>query len=500
MKSKPRLNFWQLWNMSFGYFGIQFGFQLQNVNVSRIFQSLGADIGTIPILWIAGPVTGLLIHPIVGYLSDKTWNGLGRRKPYFLLGAVLSSLALFFMPNSPALWIAAGMLWLMDGSINTSMQPFRAFIGDMLPQDQQTKGFAVQTFFIGIASVIASSLPYAFANWFGISNIAPEGQIADSVKWSFYIGGIVFLLAVLWTVFKTKEYSPEEMNSFQDENSEDDTSAKEELIINKHSYNTQGLMLMAGGVALAVLEAILHIYIGLYILAAVILVYGLLQIVTARLNARGNNNGVVEIIYNIKNMPPVMKKLAWVQMLTWFALFAFFIYSVPAICDYHYGSRNTGTEIYNKGANWGGILHGLYNGVAALVVFLIPMITRKFGRPLTHAICLAIGGLGLISMFLFKNPDLLVISMIALGIAWASLLTIPYAILAGSLPQKKMGIYMGTFNLFIVIPQIVATAILGLMVRDLFNNQSIYALVLGGVAMILAGVLMMFVKDNYEKA
>lgn len=499
MKKKPHLNFWQLWNMSFGYFGIQFGFQLQNVNVSRIFQSLGAQIDTIPILWIAGPVTGLLVHPIIGHMSDKTWNRLGRRKPYFLIGALLSSFALLLMPNSSALWIAAGMLWIMDGSINMTMQPFRAFIGDMLSQEQQTKGFAVQTFFIGIASVIASSLPYVFTNWWGLSNVAPEGTIPESVKWSFYIGGIVFLLAVIWTIIKTNEYSPDEMKLFDEQNVANSNGDKEEIIIVKKSYNIQGLLLIILGVVIAGLEYFMAIYVGLYILSAIIILYGVMQILAASMYVNGKSNGVVEIIYNIKNMPPVMKKLAWVQMLTWFALFAFFIYSIPAICDYHFGSKDTGTEMYNRGANWGGLLHGLYNAVAAIVVFLIPVISKEIGRVITHAVCLTIGGLGLISMFVFKDPDMLIISMLGLGIAWASLLTIPYAILAGSLPQNKMGVYMGTFNLFIVIPQIVATAILGLMVKNLFGNSSIYSLVLGGVAMILAGVLMLFVKDSYDK-
>jgi maltose/moltooligosaccharide transporter len=500
MRNKPQLNFWQLWNMSFGYLGIQFGFALQNANVSRIFETLGAKVEDIPILWIAGPITGLIIHPIVGHLSDKTWNRLGRRKPYFLIGAILASISLFVMPNSPFLWFAAGMLWIMDASINTTMQPFRAFIGDMLPEDQQTRGFAVQTFFIGASSVVASLLPYILANWFGVSNTAPEGQIPASVKWSFYLGGIVFLLAVLWTIIRTKEYSPKEMKEFN--SLKEDAAEKEnaQLKINTRSYYTQGIFLLSIGLALTILTNILKLYAGLYILTIVLMVYGILQIIAAERFSKGQTGGMVEIIHDMKNMPEVMQKLAWVQMLTWFGLFAMFIYCTQAITSYHYGSTDPQSAIYNEGANWVGVLMAVYNGVAALIAFLIPVIAKKIGRVLTHSICLVIGGVGLASWFVFKDPKLLIISMVGIGIAWASLLTIPYAILAGSLPQKKMGIYMGIFNFFIVIPQIVASAILGLLVTKVFGHHSIYALVLGGATMVAAGIFMLFVKDNYDKA
>jgi maltose/moltooligosaccharide transporter len=507
MIKKPHLNFWQLWNMSFGYLGIQFGFALQNANVSRIFETLGADVANIPILWIAGPITGLLVHPIVGHMSDKTWNGLGRRKPYFLIGAILSSLALLVMPNSPALWVAAGMLWIMDGSINMTMQPFRAFIGDMLPEDQQTKGFAVQTFFIGISSVVASSLPYILAK-FGFANTAEPGHIPLTVKLSFYAGGIVFLLAVLWTILRTKEYSPKEMEKFSEQSTEADEKENTLLKLSTKSYYTQGWFLVVTGLILTALTYFLKLYAGLYILSTVLTVYGLLQFIAAQRFINGKTDGMVEIINDMKNMPPIMKKLAWVQMLTWFGLFAMFIYCTSAVTSFHYGCNDTFKntdldnykKIYNEGANWVGVLMAVYNGVAALIAFLIPVIARKIGRVLTHSICLVIGGLGLISWFLFKNPDMLIVSMIGIGIAWASLLTIPYAILAGSLPQKKMGVYMGIFNYFIVIPQIIASAILGLLVNSLFKGQTIYTIVLGGAIMIAAGILMLFVKDSYDKA
>lgn len=500
MKKKPLLNFWQLWNMSFGYVGIQFGFALQNANVSRIFETLGARVADIPILWIAAPVSGLVIQPIIGHLSDKTWNRMGRRKPYFLAGALLSSLALLLMPNSPALWVAAGMLWLMDGSINVTMQPFRAFIGDMLPDEQRTKGFAVQTFFIGASSIVASVLPYVFTRWLQIPNTAPEGQIPPSVKWSFYIGGVVFLLTVLWTIFSVKEYSPAEQDEFNVH--ETDAAAREgsEIRLNAARYYMEGAGLFVFGLIFSYLVKALNWYEGLYILSFGLSLYGVLQLVAARRYSTGKVGGMVEIIYDLQNMPRTMKQLALVTVFTWFALFAMFIYSTSAVTSFHYGSTDARSALYNEGANWVGVLMAVYNGVAALVAFLLPVLARKAGRVTTHVICLVIGGLGLISMYLFKQPNLLLLSMTAVGIAWASLLTMPYAILSSAVPHKKMGVYMGMFNLFVVIPQILASAILGLLVRTVFHGQAIYAIVLGGVAMILSGVLMAFVKDNVKEA
>jgi maltose/moltooligosaccharide transporter len=499
MRNKPHLSFWQLWNMSFGYMGIQFGFALQNANVSRIFETLGAQVDKIPLLWIAAPVSGLIIHPVIGHMSDKTWNRLGRRKPYFLVGAILASLALLVMPNSPYLWFAAGMLWIMDASINTCMQPFRAFIGDMLPEDQQTNGFAVQTFFIGISSVVASVLPYILANWFGVANTAPEGQIPASVKWSFYSGGLVFLLAVIWTIVSTREYSPREQEEFIVTHPDEEPGDAGPLQLNTREYYSQGILLLVAGMLLTWLVQHFNWYQGLYILSVGLPVYGILQIVSAKRFSSGKINGMVEIIYDIKNMPETMKKLAWVQILTWFGLFSMFIYCTSAITSYHYGTTDPQSGIYNEGANWVGILMAVYNGVAAIVAFMLPILSKRIGRVLTHTLCLVIGGTGLVSWYFFKNPTWLLLSMTAIGIAWASLLTIPYAILTGTLPQKKMGVYMGIFNFFIVIPQILAAAILGLLVGNLFHGHAIYAIILGGVAMILAGILMLFVKDANDK-
>jgi maltose/moltooligosaccharide transporter len=500
MLKKPRLSFWQLWNMSFGYVGIQFGFALQNANVSRIFETLGAKVDEIPILWIAGPVSGLVVQPIVGYLSDKTWNRLGRRKPYFLIGAILASLALLVMPNSPGLWFAAGMLWIMDASINITMEPMRAFVGDMLPDEQRTTGFAVQTFFIGASSVIGSLMPYLLTNWFHIANTAPEGQLPDSVKWSFYVGGAVYLLAVLWTIFSTKEYSPEEQAAFHATPAEQPKVDDPVVSLNPKEYYTTGTGLVAVGLVFSFLIQKLTWDKGLFILSFGIAFYGVLKIVAAQRFSAGKPSGLVELVFDLNSMPGPMKQLAFAQMFTWFALFAFFIYSTSAVTSYHYGSSDPRSEAYNLGANWVGVLMSVYNGVAAVVAFLLPVMARRTSRVTTHIVCLIIGGLGLCSMYAFKQPGMLIVSMAALGVSWASLLTMPYAILSSVVPYRKMGVYMGMFNFFIVIPQIVAAALLGLLVRTVFHAQAIYAILLGGVSMIIAAGLMLRVKDEPTRA
>ena len=496
MKRKPLLSFWQLWNMSFGYVGIQFGFALQNANVSRIFETLGAKVDEIPILWIAGPVSGLLVQPIIGYMSDKTWNRLGRRKPYFLVGAILASLALLVMPNSPALWFAAGMLWVMDASINVTMEPMRAFVGDMLPDEQRTTGFAVQTFFIGASSVVGSVMPYILTNWFHVANTAAEGSLPASVKWSFYFGGVVYLLAVLWTIFSVKEYSPEEQEAFHAETGKSDDAGQTDFTLDTKRYYSSGALLLFAGLAVSLAIRLLSWDKALYILSFGAAFYGVLQVVAARRCAAGKKRGLAELVYDLDNMPGAMKQLALAQMFTWFALFAFFIYSTAAVTSYHFGSSDPRSEAYNAGANWVGVLLSVYNGVAALVAFLLPVMAKRTSRVTTHVICLVIGGIGLGSMYLFKAPGLLIISMGALGIAWASLLTMPYAILSSVVPYKKMGVYMGMFNFFIVIPQILAAALLGLLVRTVFHGHAIDAIVMGGISMILAAVLMVRVKDE----
>lgn len=496
---KPLLNFWQLWNMSFGYVGIQFGFALQNANVSRIFETLGAKVDEIPILWIAGPVTGLLVQPVVGYLSDRTWNRLGRRKPYFLIGAVLASLGLLIMPNSPTLWFAAGMLWILDASINITMEPMRAFVGDMLPDEQRTTGFAMQTFFIGVSSVIGSLLPYILTNWFNVANTAPEGQIPASVKWSFYLGGIVYLLAVLWTIFRTKEYSPAEQEAFHAPAHGGAQAAADAVTLDTKKYTITGTVLLLAGLGGSFLIRQCGWDKGLYILSFGIVFYGILQLVAAASYSAGRKGGLVELVFDLNNMPGPMRQLAWAQMLTWFALFAFFIYSTNAVASHHFGSTDPRSTAYNQGANWVGVLMAVWNGVAALAAFVLPVLAKRTSRVVTHQICLVVGGLGLASMYLVRDPHWLVLSMTAFGIAWASLLTMPYAILSSVVPYRKMGVYMGMFNFFIVIPQILAAAVLGLLVRTLFHGHAIYALVLGGAAMIVAAILMLRVRDEGAK-
>jgi len=513
--AKPRLTIAQIINMSVGFFGIQFGFELQNSNVSRIFETLGANKDEIPLLWIAAPVTGLIVQPIIGYLSDRTWHPYwGRRRPYFLIGAILATLSLFIMPNSPSLWIAGGMLWVMDASINISMEPFRAFVGDKLPPDQRTTGFAMQSFFIGIGSIIAALLPWVFTNWFQLSNTASQtsGPIPDSVRWSFYAGGCAFLLSVMYTVFTTREYPPDDLEAFKKE--------KKEL---------------------------------------------------------GFWGGLKESFIGIFNMPKTMAQLALVQFFTWFALFSMWIYSTNAVTSTKYNMkvekrivdvmqnnvtkwqndtsatdstkknlialqkdldeikkyRNDQNPVvislglakfysdsankkayqvfsdstdqtnlkrvvseYNDGADWLNVCSSVRNGMAAIFAFIIPWIAFKTNRRWTHLICLVIGGIGLISINFINDPVFIVISMGMVGIAWASILSMPYAILAGSLPPHKMGYFMGVFNFFIVIPQIVAATILGFFTMKVFDANTMHTIVLGGSSMILAGLLTLWVKDT----
>ncbi len=495
---KPRLSFWQIWNMSFGFLGIQFGFALQNANVSRIFETLGANIDDIPILWIAAPVTGLIIQPIIGHMSDKTWNRLGRRRPYFLVGAILASAALIFMPNSWELWIAAGMLWIMDASINVSMEPFRAFVGDNLPSEQRTSGYAMQSFFIGTGAVVASALPWMMTNWFGISNTAPEGQIPDSVKFSFYIGAAAFFFAVLYTVLTSKEYSPEEMEQFENESpvlaERDETS-----IASSKLYKNGLIWIIISAALYFIFNSFIYMDFGLMVFFLGGAAFGIIQLFVGFMTAqKRTENGFVTVINDLYKMPKTMKQLAVVQFFSWFALFAMWIYTTPAVTHHIFGATDTTSALYNEGADWVGILMAVYNGAAALLAFLLVIIAKATSRKTVHMISLVIGGLSLASFYVIKDPNLLLIPEIGIGLAWASILAMPYAILTGSLPQKKLGVYMGIFNFFIVIPQITAAAILGGFVRNLFAGQAIYALLLGGASMIFAGLMVMFVKDVDE--
>jgi maltose/moltooligosaccharide transporter len=495
---KRNLSFWEIWNMSFGFLGIQFGFALQNANTSRIFETLGAQVEDIPILWIAAPVTGLIVQPIIGYFSDRTWTKLGRRRPYFLVGAILSSIALFIMPNSPTLWVAAGTLWIMDASINISMEPFRAFVGDNLPERQRTLGFSMQSFFIGIGAVVGSLLPYMFTNWFGVSNTAAEGVIPDSVKWSFYVGGVVFLLAVLWTVFKSKEYSPEELSAF-DKADKAISTVNDENVDKEKNIKTQftiGLIMSLVGALFSGIIYYKDLTKELYILFIGLLVVGVLFMIVSQLRKKEVRNGFTIIISDMLNMPEAMKQLAWVQFFSWFALFSMWIYTTQAVTGHVFGTSDTTSVLYNDSADWVTVMFTVYNGVAAAVAFLLPVLARRTSNKFTHLLALCAGGLGLISIYFLSDKTGLLLAMVGVGIAWASILSIPYAMLSGSLPSNKMGYYMGVFNFFIVIPQIVAATILGFLVKEFFGNQPIYALLIGGFSMILAGFLTLRVKTQ----
>ncbi len=436
---KRRLRLLEIWNLSFGFLGVQMGFALQNANASRILQIFGADVHELSWFWIVAPLTGLIVQPIVGYYSDRTWTRLGRRRPYFLVGAIFAAAGLVLMPNSdlftafmPALWVGAGMLMIMDASFNIAMEPFRALVADLLPSDQRTLGFSIQTVLIGIGAVVGSWLPYALTNFFGISNQAEEGSVPLSLLLSFILGAAVLLISILITVFTTKEYSPEEIQQL-----EDDVEEVEEK------------------------SSLLHIF------------------------------------RDFKMMPQTMRQLAWVQFFSWFGLFGMWVFSTPAIASHIYqlDLSDTHSKAFQDAGDWVGFLFGIYNLVSALYAFLLPAIAKKVGRKKTHTISLLIGGLGLLSIYVMPSKEWLILSMIGVGIAWASILAMPYAILAGSIPARKMGVYMGIFNFFIVLPQILNAFIGGPLVKYAYNNQPIYALVLSGASFLLAAALVFRVKD-----
>ena len=497
MTKQPQLSFWQIWNMCFGFMGIQFGFALQNANVSRIFQTLGADYNNMTLLWVAGPITGLVVQPIVGYFSDRTWGKLGRRRPYFLYGALLSTAALFVMPNSPSLWIAAGTLWILDASINVSMEPFRALVGDVLPPEQRGFGYAMQSFFIGIGAVVASALPWMMTNWFDVSNTADAGAIPESVKLSFYAGGLIFLAAVSWTVFTTKEYAPEEMASFF-EDSADESAASDASPAEASTYTRRGVSwLLVGLIATLVIDTFSDILDrNLYILSLGIAVFGLCQLAASRLITAGKtDHGFVTVLHDLFNMPGPMRKLAAVQFFSWFPLFAMWTSTTAAVTSYHFNTTDPTSGAYNQGADWVGLLFSTYNVVAMLFAILIPIMVRKMGLKRSHMVNLFCGGLGFISFVIIQDPLFLLVSMVGVGMAWASILSLPYALLSTVIPYQKMGLFMGIFNFFIVLPQILAASILGIIVGQLFGGEPVYALVVGGVSMLIAGLLTMRVEQ-----
>jgi maltose/moltooligosaccharide transporter len=497
--AKPKLSLSQIINMSVGFFGIQFAFGLQNANVSRIFQTLGAKIDDIPILWIAAPLTGLIVQPIIGHWSDKTWHKKwGRRRPFFMVGAVCASIALLIFPNVTEIWMAAIMLWMLDASINISMEPFRAFVGDMLPDSQRTSGFAMQSFFIGTGAVISSVMPYILTR-FGVSNEAPEGIIPDSIKISFIIGAIVYVVAIAFTVFTTKEYSPDQLKSFG-EISEGDRQVH--IKTSAASFNKKGTLWILIGLALTVAlyfyntSATEKLEKELYVLTGGVTAFGLCQLVAALFMKSKSENGFVEVMDDLNFLPTTMKKLAIVQFFSWFALFAMWIYSTPALAQHIAGTTETTSKAYNDMGNWVGVLFGWYNGFAAIFAFTLPVLAKKFSRPVTHMIALITGGLGLISFYLFKDENLLIVSMAGVGLAWCSILAMPYSMLTSSLPAHKMGVYMGIFNFFIVIPQILAATILGVLTKHIFHGNAIMTIVVGGCSMILAALLTLRIKEK----
>lgn len=503
LDQRPRLSSLAIWNMCVGFFGIQIGFGLQNANTSRIFQTLGAEVDSLAILWIAAPLTGLLVQPIIGHLSDKTWSRrLGRRRPYFLVGAILTSLALVAMPNSPTLWFAAAMLWIMDASINITMEPFRAFVGDNLPDEQRTTGFAMQSFFIGTGAVFASCLPWLLSNVFQVASTAPEGVVPDTVRIAFYVGAAGLFAAVLWTVMFSREYSPSQLDAFEAHRARlageqaFDPARKDAPARTPRAYLLGGLLwLLVGGAAVYGVWAF-GVEKELYIFSGFVAGFGLLQMVVGALHAARTVNGITEVVDDIFRMPRTMADLAVVQFFSWFALFAMWIYTTAAVTSVHYGSSDPTSAAYNAGADWVGVLFGVYNGVAALAAFAIPVVARRTGRKGAHALNLLLGAAGFAGIFLIRDPQLLWLPMIGVGIAWASILSMPYAILSGALPARKMGVYMGVFNIFIVLPQLVAATLLGLVLKYLFDGQAIYALLIGAIAFVLAALAALRVREH----
>ncbi len=489
IERKPRLSFWQIWNMCFGFLGIQFGFALQNANVSRIFQTLGADMEQVPGLWIAAPLTGLLVQPVVGYLSDRTWTPLGRRRPYFLAGAVLATLALFFMPHSPALWIAAGMLWILDASINISMEPFRAFVGDQLPQEQRASGYAMQSFFIGVGAIVASLLPWLLAKA-GVANTAGPGEVPDTVRYAFYVGGVVLLGAIGWTVLRTREYPPEDLARFEQAESPEPAPVMASV-----PGPLPALAWLVAGLGLAALIAANGWDRMLYVLAGMAAAYGVLLLVARVLPA---GSMLPAIAADLRAMPRTMRRLAVVQFFSWFALFAMWIYTTAAVAGTHFGSNDPTSAAYNEGANWVGVLFAAYNGFAAVAAIAIPWLAARIGLRGTHVLNLCLGALGLLSFLWVRDPQWLLLSMVGVGFAWASILSLPYAMLSDSLPAAKMGVYMGIFNFFIVIPQLVAASLLGFLLRALFGGQPLWALALGGASLVLAAACVLAVPRTAE--
>ncbi|RIV83618.1 MFS transporter [Aurantiacibacter zhengii] len=490
---KPRQSFWGLWNISFGFFGIQIGFALQNANMSRVFQTLGASMEDLPALWVAAPLTGLIVQPIIGHLSDRTWNRLGRRRPYFLTGAILAAISLFVMPLAPTfgapLLFAAAMLWVLDASLNVSMEPFRAFVGDMLDTDQHSAGYAVQTAFIGAGAVVGSIFPYLLEQM-GVANVAPGGGIPDTVRWSFWAGSAALLIAVVWTVVTTKEYSPEEQAAFAAGHTVE--GGQPVRLLAEKTYASSFTWIIAGAILLAIVQ-FFALEKELFLLGGLLLTYGLLSAIAIGLARQGQTTNMLSsIVGDFSGMPEVMKRLAVVQFFSWSALFIMWINTTPVVTQYVFGSTDTTSAAYNEGANWVNVLFTVYNGVAAIAALaLLPWLSRRFGQVWTHSICLTLGALGFLMFFFVRDAQMLLLAEVGIGIAWASILAMPYAILASNLPQAKLGIYMGLFNIFIVVPQLLVATVMGQIMLWLFPGEPVWTMLFAAVVWLISAAAML---------
>jgi len=493
---KPHQSLASLWNISFGFFGIQIGFALQTANMSRIFQSLGSSLDDLPALWIAAPLTGLLVQPIVGHLSDRTWLGrLGRRRPYFIGGAILAALSLVLMPLSTQLLMAAVLLWALDASLNITMEPFRAFVGDMLRKDQHTAGYAVQTAFIGAGAVLGSIFPYELDRW-GVSNVAGASGIPETVRISFWVGGIALFVAVLWTVLTTKEYSPKEMAAFGESAEHPDGDQTIRALASRSVGSSLAWIAAGILVVIGVLEFALEK--EMYVLGGLLIAYGLASIAGIQLAKAGKqNNMLANIVGDFSGMPSVMKRLALAQFFSWSALFIMWINTTPVVADNFYHAPDPASAAYQEAGNWVGVLFSVYNGVACIAALaILPWLAKSIGKARTHMLCLLAGAAGYLSFLVIKDPKVLIASEIGIGIAWASILAMPYAILASSLPQRKLGIYMGLFNAFIVIPQLLVATVMGTIMKAFFPGQPIWTMLAAGIVMVLAALAMLRVPDE----
>ncbi|MCA0890170.1 MFS transporter [Qipengyuania flava] len=496
LQQKPRQNFAGLWNISFGFFGIQIGFALQNANMSRVFQTLGSSIDDLPALWVAAPLTGLLVQPIIGHLSDRTWNRLGRRRPYFLTGAILSALALFLMPLSPAfgapLLFAAAMLWLLDASLNISMEPFRAFVGDMLHTDQHAAGYAVQTAFIGAGAVVGSIFPW-FLEQLGVSNLAADGGIPDTVKWSFWGGGLALFCAVLWTIVTTREYSPEQQAAFAHAQEAAPQHPVRALASKSH---VGGAVWIGAGLAVMLAVDRLALEKEVLLLGALLAAYGVISGIGIALARQGRSaNMLSSIVGDFAGMPDVMKRLALVQFFSWSALFIMWINTTPVVTQYVFGSTDTTSAAYNEGANWVNVLFTVYNAVAAVAALaLLPWLSRRVGQVMTHSICLTLGAGGFLMFVFVRDATLLLLAEVGIGIAWASILAMPYAILASNLPQAKLGIYMGLFNVFVVVPQLLVATVMGSIMQAFFPGEPVWTMLFAAASWLVAALAMQRVR------